>query len=657
VRGGMGLVRDYRFGPFELRTSARELFKNGTKVRLRGQPYLILEVLLERAGSAVSREEIKEKLWPADTFVDFEHGLNTSVKKLRQVLCDSADEPRYIETVPRLGYRFIAPVEIVPEAVKPAAEANAVELAAVSEAAIEKKPDPNQFPPSQPTVWRLLSRGLLAAALLGVFFFGVFAENRMGWPFDSSRGLANTSQSAKRFNSIAVLPLENLSSDPAQEYFADGITDELITDLAQLGGLRVISRTSVMHYKAGNKIVPQIGRERGVDAVIEGTVERVADRVKIRVQLIDTANDRHLWAHSYNREFKDVLILESTVAHDIADEVEVQTGQPRVQVSSATSRMVQPEAYDAYLKGHYFRNQRSEAGLKKSIECFEEAIAKDPTFAAGYAGLAGSYLLMGSDVLPAKVAREKARDAAARALELDPESAEAHAAMGMIAFYYEWNWEVSEREFRRAIELNPGYVTGHQWYSYYLRAMGRLPEALQEAKQAQQLDPLSLQVNTTMAGRYRDLGQYDQAIALSRQTLELDPNFAPAHEMLASSYEEQGKFPSAILEWEKAAELSQDNPGVLASLGHAYGLSGRQTEARKIVARLEQISKQHYVAAWDMAVLFTGLGDSNDAFRCLERSYQERESQMPFLMQDHRLTTLRGDRRFQSLLRRVGLTA
>jgi tetratricopeptide (TPR) repeat protein len=336
--------------------------------------------------------------------------------------------------------------------------------------------------------------------------------------------------------------------------------------------------------------------------------------------------------------------------------VEAQTGEAGVR-SHSSGRIVQPEAFEAYLKGHYFQNQRSETGLNKSVEYFQEAIARDPTFAAGYAGLAGSYLLMGADVLPANVARAKARDAAARALELDPESAEAHAAMGMVALYYEWNWKNSEREFRRAIELNPGYVTAHQWYSYYLRAMGRLPEALQEAQKAQQLDPLSLPVSTTLAGRYRDLKQYDQATALCQRMLELNASFVPAHEMLAAVYEEQGQLPPAIVEWQKSVELSHENPPTLASLGHAYALAGRPKEARSIAARLERISKQHYVAAWDMAILFAGLGDSDRAFRYLEKSYQDRESQVPFLLQDHRLKPLKADSRFQNLARRVGLSA
>ena len=611
-------------------------------------------MLLSRAGEVVTREEFREKLWPTGTFVDFKHGLNTSVKKLRQVLCDSAEEPRYIETVPRLGYRFIAPVELVTETTKPPAEVPAVEVTTVALPPTRIERQPGQFSSSR---WRPLGISFAAVVLLGVVFVGMFAKSPgwMHWPFGSLSAAVNASPPAKRFGSIAVLPLENLSNDPAQEYFADGMTDELISDLAQLGSLRVISRTSVMHYKGGNKTVPQIGRELGVEALIEGTVEHVGDRVRIRVQLIDATGDRHLWAHNYDYELNDVLLLQSTAAHDIAVEIQGRVAQPPAYSHSNSGRTVQPDAYEAYLKGRYFWNQRTEAGLNRSIEYLQDTIAKDPSFAAAYAGLAGSYSLLGSKILPPEVARAKARAAASKALELDPTSAEGHAELGLIEFYYDWNWKQAEQEFQRAIELNPSYATTHQWYSHYLRAMGRLPEALQEAKQAQQSDPFSLSINTTLAARYRDLRQYDQAIEVVHRTLEMDPNFAPGHELLASVYEQKGDLRSAISEWQKAIELSKDNPTPLAHLGRAYALSGSQDEARKIVKQLKRTSQQHYVPAWDMAVLFTGLGDADSAFRWLERSYAKRESQMPFLKVDYRVGPLRTDPRFQNLLRRVGL--
>jgi TolB-like protein/DNA-binding winged helix-turn-helix (wHTH) protein/Tfp pilus assembly protein PilF len=653
----------FRFGSFEAKTCAQELSKNGTKIKLRGQPFLILEVLLERAGEVVSREEIRQKLWPADTFVDFEHGLNTSIKKLRQVLCDSATEPRYIETLPRLGYRFIAPVETVVEPSARKAAGGTREVRAARESgntmAAQGSGSPlflvGEHGRVRPRLHLFVSAIVVLAGLALVFsvartrevFFALFRSTR-----NASVAVASA---AKPPRSIAVLPLQNLSNNSAEDYFADGMTDELTTDLAQFGSLRVISRTSAMHYKGAGKTAPEIGRELGVDTLIEGTVQRVGNRVRIRVQLIDSASDRHLWARSYDRELKDVLVLQSSAARDIAEEVQGKVAFPQVDIRPVNLHSVEPDAYEAYLKGRYFWNKRTEEGLRKSIDYFQHAISRDPKFAAAYAGLADSYSIMGSDVLPAGVASSKAHVAANKALELDPTIAEGHAELALVEFYYDWDWTRSEQEFRRAIELNPNYATAHQWYSYYLSAMGRFPEALEEARHAQQIDPLSLSINTTLAGRYRDMGQYAQTIDLSRRTLEMDPNFAPAHIALGAAYEEQGVWPQAVSEYQKAVDLSHGSPPALASLGYAYGLSGNQNEARKVIASLQEASKRHYVSAFDMAVVFASIGDRDSAFGWLEKAYSERESQMAFLNVTRRLDRLRSDPRFAELLQRMGL--
>jgi TolB-like protein/DNA-binding winged helix-turn-helix (wHTH) protein/Flp pilus assembly protein TadD len=659
----MGTVQKYRFGPFEVSLSAREVFKSGMKIRLQGQPFQILELLLSRAGQVVSRDEIRSKLWPTDTFVDFEHGLNTSVKKLRQALLDSPDNPRYIETLPRLGYRFIAPVEVIsgsdPSPIEPlAVDPAPVFPTPVLPTPVPAAPRPEAHPTSWPRVVALSLAAVMAVVTILAILQGSILQSstlqswwgRVHWPFLSSNSPVLAGPSARRFSSIAVLPLQNLSNDPSQEYFADGMTDELISDLAQISGLRVISRTSVMHYKGGKQTAPQVGRDLDVEALVEGTVERAGDHVRIRVQLIDAASDRHLWARNYDRELKDILALQSGVATDVAEQI-----QAKISPRSVGGQTVQPDAYEDYLKGEYFWNQRSGAALTKSIDYYREAIAKDPSFAAAYAGLAGSYSLLGSDVLPVKVAREKARAAATTAIQLDPNIAEGHAELGLLALYYDWDWKQAEHEFKRAIELNPNYATAHQWYSYYLRAMGRLPEALEEARMAQQLDPLSLSISTTVAGRYRDLDQIDKAIEVAQRTLELDPKFASAHEILASVYSRQGKFELALAEWKKAAELAGDDPTDMAALGYAYAMAGDKTKAREIMGRLQKTSKEHYLPAWEMAVLCTGLGDANCAFQWLDRSYRERESQLPFLNQDLRLAPLRSDPRFQNLVHRVGL--
>ena len=650
----------FRFGPFEAKTCAQELSKNGTKLKLRGQPFLILELLLRRAGEVVTREEIQQKLWPADTFVDFEHGLNTSIKKLRQVLCDSATEPRYIETLPRLGYRFIAPVETVvdPNARKARRATDGVPATGEPDKAAAQEPTVPVLLAEEPGRGRSRLHLFLPAlaVLAGLALIFSFARTRE-WFLTLFRSTRNASvavaSAAKPPRSIAVLPLQNLSNNAAEDYFADGMTDELTADLAQFGNLRVISRTSAMHYKGASKTAPEIGRELGVDTLIEGTVQRVGNRVRIRVQLIDSASDRHLWARTYDHDLEDVLVLQSSAARDIAEEVQGKVAFPQ---AAPSQHSVQPDAYEAYLKGRYFWNKRTEDGLAKSIEYFQQAISQDPKFAAAYAGLAGSYSILGSDVLPARVASSKAHLAASKALELDPTIAEGHAELGLVEFYYDWDWKQAEQEFRRAIELNPNYATAHQWYGYYLAAMSRFPEALDEAKKAQQIDPLSLSINTTLAGRYRDLHQYAEAIDLNRRTLEMDPNFMPAHIALGAAFEDEGIWPDAISEYRKAVALSQDNPIALSSLGSAYGHSGDREAARKVIARLQEASKHHYVSAFDMASVFAGVGDSDTAFHWLEKAFADRESQMAFLNITRRMDPLRSDPRFASLTKRMGLS-
>jgi TolB-like protein/DNA-binding winged helix-turn-helix (wHTH) protein/Tfp pilus assembly protein PilF len=647
-------IQIYRFADFEVDVRAHQLRKHGTKIKLYGQPFQMLLMLLEPAGEVVSREQMQEKLWPADTFVDFEHSLNTSIKRLRHALNDSATEPRFIETLPRVGYRFIAPVS------SSAGDETVVDLAAH---AIEGPSPVSGIPGTtdQASSPRHSFAWFLGLALAGVAIAGVLLAFNVGRTRDRLAGIlrpssntAGVSATAKRSRrSVAVLPLQNLSADPSQNYFADGMTDELTTDLAQFADLRVISRTSAMHYKDGNKTAPQIGKELGVDALVEGSVERVGDHVRIRAQLIDCATDRHLWAQSYDREMKDVLSMQTEAAKEIAEQI-------RGSVSPAVLREpnpapVDPEAYEAYLKGRYFWNKRTPDGLNKSTEYFGQAISKAPSFAEAYAGLADAYSLLGSDVLPADVANSKARANASKAIELDPNIAEGHAALALVEFYYDWNWKQSEQEFRRAIELNPNYATAHQWYSHYLTAMLRFPEAVEQAEAAQQIDPLSLAINTTLASRYRHAGRTDDAVRLDQRTLEMDPNFVPAHVSLAAVYEDQHAWPQALAEYEKVISVSPNDPAALAGAGFVYAQLGQKEEARKIIVQLTEAAKKHYVSSFETASIFAGLGDATAAMKWLEKAYQQRESQMPFLSSDGHFDSLHQDPRFQNLLKRMNL--
>jgi TolB-like protein/DNA-binding winged helix-turn-helix (wHTH) protein/Tfp pilus assembly protein PilF len=644
----MALGAKYRFGLFEMHMSARELSKSGMKIKLCGQPYLILEVLLRRAGEVVTREELRDKLWQADTFVDFEHGLNTSVKKLRQILCDSAETPRYIETVPRLGYRFIAPVEMITEEIKGHPEVpESVTVSAPPEAV---EPRSTQ---SRSSGWRLLGTALAFIALIsGAWLLKM--PGRVQSLFGSSNGAATTSSRVTRINSIAVLPLENLSGDPGQEYFADGMTDELINDLAQLGALRVISRTSVMHYKGGKDTVPQIGRELGVDALVEGTVERVANRVRIRVQLIETADDRHLWARSYDHELKDVLLLQTTAAHDIAAEIQGQVAGSSADSHLANEHIVQTDVYEAYLKGRYFLNKRTPKGLQQAVKYFQQAVDKDSTYARAYAGLSESYALMGGySNLPPTEFMPKARGAAWRALELDEQLPEAHSALAFIAENYDWDWQTAEKEYRRAIQLNPNYVTGHHWYAECLALQGRFAEAFPEIERARQLDPLSLIIAADNGAILFFSRQYDRAIQQFRVVLEMEPNF-PRAQLLIPAYVQKGQFADAMASAE-AWRHHNDSPWNWVMLAYASGQSGDRAKAELALQKLEKLDRLRSLDPLSFTVAYIGVNNKEKALFYLEKAYLEHSSGLTSLKVDPTFNPLRDAPRFQAVARRIGL--
>jgi len=666
----------FRFGPYEVHPNSQELLKHGTRVKLRGQPFLVLEVLLEHAGEVVTRDEIRQRLWASNTFVDFEHGLNTSIKRVRQILCDSAVEPCYIETLPRIGYRFIAPVEVSApkngmtldreaagngqQGIESGERKTEVAAPQASEHITEPKPELTVSGSTTPHAIadRMLAPRNWRAALAALaVVMAVVLAVKVGSSLNLGSRWKELFTSARTYHSIAVLPLQSLSTDPNQEYFADGITDEIITNFAQAGDLRVISRTSAMRYKGSGKSAPQIGKELGVDALVEGTVERVGTRVRVRIQLIDAARDRHLWANIYDRELSDVLILESSVAHDIVEEARGEMEQRGALQKATAPGVVKPQAYEAYLQGRYFWNKRSSDALSKSIDFFQEAVALDPKLAVAYAGLADSYSILGSDVLPVAVAQGKARAAATKAIALDPSLAESHAAMAMVAFYYDWDWKKADGEFQTALRLNPNYATAHQWYSYYLSAMERFPEAMIEAQRARELDPLSLSINTTLANEYLSNQQYDQAAAIDQRVLEIDPNFVPAHRSMAKIYEGKQMWPEAIEELKKTVDLSQDSARALSDLAYGLALAGKQTEALRIVKSLEELSATRYVSPFEIAKVFVALHDYDSAIRNLETSYRTRESQVPFLNITIALYPLHSNPRFHDLVRKVGLPA
>ncbi len=465
---------------------------------------------------------------------------------------------------------------------------------------------------------------------------------------------AGAAESA-RIESLAVLPLANLSADPAQEFFADGMTEALIGNLAQIGALRVISRTSAMQYKAARQPLPEIARALQVDAIVEGAVLRSGDRVRISAQLIEARSDRNLWAKSYERDVVDVLALQAEVARAIAEEIRVQL-TPREQARLAGARPVDPRAYDAYLRGRFHWNKRTVAAVQTSVELFQQAIEADPTYALPYAGLADAYNILGDlNVLRPAEAGAQAKAAVTRALELDSQIAEAYTSLAFLRFFFEWDWSGAEQAFEQAIALNPSYATAHQWYAEYLASQGRFDEAVAEARRGRALDPLALVIATSLADVHFFARQYDEAIAILRDTAALDPAFIAAHTDLGRAYTQKGRFDEAIAEFELAARPGQGNPNASPGLAYACAVAGRRDEATRTLEALLARRATAIVSAHAIAVIHMALGDKEQAFEWLERAYQEHDRALVWLKVHPRLDPLRSDQRFDDLLRRMGL--
>jgi TolB-like protein/DNA-binding winged helix-turn-helix (wHTH) protein/Tfp pilus assembly protein PilF len=628
-----------RFGVFELDLRTEELRKYGHKVAIQGQPIQILFLLTERAGELVTREELHQQLWPADTYVDFEQGLNAAVKRLRQALNDSADNPRYIETLPRRGYRFIAPIKTV-EADQNFAEAGGIP--AQEPAGVKDQGDlPAKVAAKEPLRRLLPWKGAAFASVLALILLA-------SWIFYRATP-------ARSIRSLAVLPLENLSREESQDYFSDGMTDELITELGQMSGIRVISRTSMMTYKGARKSIPQIAHELNVDAVVEGTVLRSGNQVRITAQLIQADADKHLWAGSYEGDLSNSLTLQNEVARAIAAQIRAKLN-PREDVALKSAKAVNPAAYEAYLKGRYFWNKRTGDGLTKAIRYFNTAIDADPNYAQAYAGLADSYALAGDwqyGLLAPREAYPKAKAAATEAIALDNSLGEAHISLAFCLDGFDWEWESGGREFTQGIELSPGYATGHHWYGWHLAALGRHGEAVAELKKAESLDPLSLIIGADLAEELLIAHHYDEAVEQSRKTLNMDPLFALAHRVLGQVFVQQQRYNEGIAEFQKAIELSPNSTASTSSLAYGYAVSGRRDQAVKILNDLKNRSHDASSNAPEIAVVYVGLGEKDQAMAWLEKAYAERLN--PGVLIRPFFDPLRSDRRFQELLHRVGL--
>jgi TolB-like protein/DNA-binding winged helix-turn-helix (wHTH) protein/Tfp pilus assembly protein PilF len=630
-----------RFGTYEVSFQSGELRKSGLRIRVQQQPMKLLETLLEHPGEVVTREELRSRVWPNESFGDFDQALSIAIAKLRSALGDSADNPRFIETLAKRGYRFIADVSVVDAAPRPKLpEPSAGDLRA-SEVELKLPGTGSAAAPNR----RLWTARWVVAALALLLSGASLAV----WLFRSR------SRAPARIRSLAVLPLENLSGDAAQNYFADGMTDELITDLAQISALRVISRTSAMVYKGARKPLPQIARELNVDAVVEGTVLRSGDQVRITAQLIEASTDKHLWSQSYEGELRDTLALQNRVASAIADQIRINL-TPQEQAALKTVEIVNPEAYESYLKGRYFWNKRTADELRVALAYFNQAIEQDPKYARSYSGLADTYALLGDWQYAAMTPKEafpKAKAAAIKALELDSALSEAHNSLAFILDGFDWDLDAGGREFRRAIELNPGYATAHHWYAWHLSLLGRYDEAIAEMRKAQNLDPLSLIINADLAEILILAHSYDQSMQQSLKTIEMDPNFALAHNQLAEAYIQKHMYDKAVAEMRKAVQLSGNSPTCIANLARAYVLSGKRNEAVQLLNGLKKRSDLGNSSAPEIAIIYASLGDTDQAMNWLQKAYDDRFN--PGVLLRPGFDPLRSDSRFRELARRTGL--
>jgi TolB-like protein/DNA-binding winged helix-turn-helix (wHTH) protein/Tfp pilus assembly protein PilF len=600
----------YRFGIFELDTRRFEFRREGVPIKLEKLPMELLILLVERRGELVSRQEIVERLWGDNVYVDAENGINTAVRKIRVAMGDSIDhagDP--IQTVVGKGYRISLPV---------------VEVAA----------DSKERRRSSRLIALFVMMGLLA--IVGV---AIYSQSHAQAPITS----------------IAVLPLDNFSADPKQDYFADGITDAIITRVAQSGGFKVISRSSVMRFKGRQTLdLRKIARELNVDAVVEGSVIRDKSRVRITAQLIDARTDRHLWAEQYDRESSEILQLQDEIARRIARSVQATIGStkpPQV----AQQHEVNPEAYDDYLRARAFSQQRTPASLAQAIDLYQLALNLEPRFAEAYAGMADAYAALGyNSFVSPQESFPKSKAAALKALEFDPASAEAHAALGYALFYYDWNTSAAQKEFDEALKTNPNHAVTHHWRSVLLTSQSRYDEAQREIALARTLDPLSLPIDADVGFELYYAGRYEDAIQHLTSLTTASPNFPPPHLWLGRAYEQKRMYAQSITELERADQLVPDWSVIIAALGHARGVSGDKAGAQRELVRLASLSKTRFVTPYGVALIYAGLDDRKNAMVWLNRAYREKSHWLVWLRTDPRFSNLKAMEDFENLVRKVG---
>jgi TolB-like protein/DNA-binding winged helix-turn-helix (wHTH) protein/Flp pilus assembly protein TadD len=618
------------FNDTELDVGRYEIRRKGRSLRLERLPMELLILLASRHGELVTRDEVIEHLWGKGVHLDADQGINTAIRKIRLCLRDTAENSTYVQTIVGKGYRFV-PVVTVLQPPIPVPDEASPKIAQPRESDVTG----SEFPLGAKK-WIAVAAITIAAVLSG-----------FAWLWFTHRAPLSTP-----IRSIAVIPFENLSGDPAQDYFVDGITDELITEMARMGGVRVISRTSSMQYKHAKANLRKIASELGVDAVVEGAVARSGNRVRITAQLIRASSDQHLWANSYERDVSDILALQTEIAAAVARELRVELALQMPMPPS--QKPLNQEAYAEYLRGRYEWNLRREPALLEAIQHFEEAIRIEPSFAQAYSALADCHTALGYlNARPPEETFPSARLAAQKALELDSSLAEPHASLAYYYFYYERDWQAAEREFRKAIELNPNYALAHDWYGVYLTSRRRWSDALEEIQKAHELDPLSLSISTDIGFSLYYSGNYNAAIESLRGTLEKDPGFPLAHLWLGRAYEEKGMYAEAVAEFEKTQKALPGWPVATAAAGWVYGTWGKTSEARKTLTELNAQSKHRYVSAYALALVHASLRDKNEALQFLDLGLKERTNWMVWAPLDQRWQPLRNDPRFQQLLSNI----
>jgi TolB-like protein/DNA-binding winged helix-turn-helix (wHTH) protein/tetratricopeptide (TPR) repeat protein len=627
----------FRFGPFSLDAEARQLWREPVEVLLPPKAFDILVYLVRNRTRVVGKQELLETVW-GDVVVT-ENTLTQRVREIREALGDDAQVPRYVRTVTRAGYQFIGVVEEARSESRSSSRSDAV--AALSSPVPDGQ---TAFTGAAAPVSSLTATTFLVTMAIAT------AVILAGWLV--IRQPAGASE-ATRITSIAVLPLANLSEDRAQDYFAEGMTDELTTKLAGIPTLRVISRTSALRYRGSVKSIREIGRELDVDAIVEGSVLRSGEQARITLKLIEVATDRTVLAESFARQLQDILTLQSEIARVVAERIHATVSQEPARVASR----VVPEAFEDYLKGRSNWNTRTSDGVKQALAAFQRATARDPTYAAAWAGIADCYIVFSGALLgvPEHDAYAKAREAALRALALDETLAEAHTSLGSVKNEHDWDWAGAEAEYTRAIAINSNYVTARQWYGEFLYFRGRYKEAIAQLELASRLDPLSPVASNSLAIAYLLAGQHDEALARSRRTLEIDAGFSGGHLTLGQVHLSKGQHAEAIAAFRRAVSLSTGLSRPVAWLGHAYAVAGEEVEARRALRDLEALAERAQVSPYDVALVHTGLGEIDQAFSWLERAYLSRGADLLQLGVDKRLDRLRHDPRFAVMLRRIGM--